>query len=272
MPAHIWLHIRTGQIPRLATLTAMKSFLARLAFLLCAAAAFLPPAGAQARPYDAPQLESLLAPIALQPDEVLWQVLAAAVAPPEVAARILAPYPELHERMLESPQWTRDLADAYRAQPDDVLAAVQVLRQRAEASGHLRDDEYQSVRHEGPVIAIAPVVSHVHYVRYYDPLVVYGPLWRPARRPVHFRPWQARPVVVHRPVAQHRHHERRVEHHRPAPRNGPPSPAARMQQQQGDAYRARARENGLPSRAREMQTGQYRRVPESQRQPIVRSR
>jgi hypothetical protein len=229
----------------------MKAVLLALALLLAL------PAGAQDRPYPQAELESLVAPVALHPDAVLWNVLEAAKNPNEVrdaaagrgarspAVQALLPYPELLARMAESPQWLFDLGNAYLAQPQDVLTAVQEMRHRAQANGHLRSDGEQIVQQQGHVIAVQPVVPHYHHVRYYDPVVVYGPAWRPARH-IHWR----RPVVVHhsvvvvnRPVVKH--------HHQSHARNGPPSPAARMQAQQAEQFR------------------QVHRIPESKRQPIV---
>lgn len=247
----------------------MKVVLAILAALL------LSPAQAQARTYAPEELEGLLAPVALQPDAVLWNVLEAATTPQEVidaaagrgagtpAVEALLPYPELLARMAESPQWLLDLGTAYLGQRNDVLAAVQALRFRAQANGHLQSDPTQVVQQYGSAIAVLPVVAHYYSVRYYNPIVVFGPAWRPAHH-VHWRPWVRRPVVhhpvVHRPVVV----PRPAHVHRPAPqvhrhvhvhvhpqRNGPPSPAARMQQRQAQQYR------------------QYHKVPESQRQPIV---
>ena len=221
--------------------------------------------------HASPQLESLLAPIALQPDAVVWDVLEASKQPDDVidaaagrgarspATRALLAHPELLSRMAESPQWLFDLGNAYLSQPNEVLATVQVLRHRAAAAGHLRSDEAQVIQHQGSIIAVQPAVPHHYYVRYYDPLVVYG-AWRPVHHVHHWRPWAPRRVVVvHRPVVVHHHHP--VVVHKPAHghiqhRNGAPSPAVQMQRQQAINYRHHHQ--------------QYHRVPESQRQPIVR--
>lgn len=252
----------------------------RIFFLLvCAALSFLPAAaGAQARAYTEPELEGLLAPIALYPDAVLSNVLAAAVTPDQVAqaaewsrmnrgmtpedavravqgepwqpaVKALVAYPDLLEQMAQSPQWTFDLGNAYLGQPAETNAAVQNLRQRAYAQGSLQSDPYQSVQYAGPSIVVVPATSYV-YVRYYDPWVVYGPSWRPAYRPVYWRPWVSRPVYVNRVVV----------------RNGPPSPAVRFQRQQF-AQRQPPLQQRQPAFVRQ----EFHRVPESRRQPIVQS-
>ena len=311
----------------------MKFALRILAVLIIAAS--LHPMRAHAQHYDAPQLEALLAPVALQPDAVLWQVLDAATTPEEVleaaawsranpgmegndavravqeqewqpAVKALVAYPELLERMAESPQWLSDLGAAYAAQQADVLAAVQVLRQRAQAAGHLQNDSYQSVRIVDQAIAVQPVVSHIYVTRYYDPFVVFGS-WHWAHPPAHWRPWRPRPVfvrpphiIVQRPPAvivrqgaphvaprpgyaredkrrESRRHEprdwrerdgddhdrRRDQDRRDYGRNGPPSPAEQQQRRQSREYLERQRGGAVIQ--------PYRRVPESQRRPIVES-
>jgi len=227
----------------------------RIFFLLvCAALSFLPAAaGAQARAYSEPELEGLVAPVALYPDQVLYDVLNAAQSRDPVAqsaaVNSLAAYPELLESMRQSPQWTFDLGDAWLWQPADVMAAVQSLRQRAYAQGSLQSDPYQSVQYAGSSIVVVPATSYV-YVRYYDPWVVYGPTWRPAYRPVYWRPWASRPMHVNRVVV----------------RNDPPSPAVRFQRQQF-AQRQPPPQQPQPAFVRQ----EFHRVPESRRQPIVQS-
>src|SRR5712672_3124670 len=191
-----------------------------LLLLFCAALSFLPAAArAQSPEYNPPELEALLAPVALYPDAVVSQVLAAAVAPGEIAeaaqwtrmnrgmigddavravqdrgwqpaVAALVAYPELLESMADSPQWIIDLGNAYLAQPAQVMATVQALRQRAYASGSLQSNAEQTVQpysySYGQGIAVLPAVPNVYYVRYYDPLVVYGPVWRPVYRPVYW--------------------------------------------------------------------------------------
>jgi hypothetical protein len=314
----------------------------RILAVLFIAASLLQPVRAHAQPYDASELEALLAPVALQPDAVLWQVLDAATTPGEVleaaawsranpgmegndavravqdrdwqpAVKALVAYPELLERMAESPQWLDDLGDAYAGQQADVLASVQVLRQRAQAAGHLRSDSYQSVAVVGQSIAVQPVVSHIYVTRYYDPFVVFGS-WRWAHPPAHWRPWRPRAVfvrppqiIVQRPPAvvvhqgssrtipqlgraredrrhesrdeqRHGRRDRHVEDRRDGKRlgvdprdrgrpgygrNGPPSPAEQQQRRQSREHVERQR-GGVVIQP-------YRRVPESQRRPIVES-
>jgi hypothetical protein len=253
-----------------------------LPVLFCAALSFLPatlraqtpqydpqPAGV----YDPAQLDSLLAPVALYPDAVLAQLLAAAATPDQVAeaaywtrmnrgmtgddavravqdrpwqpaVKALVAYPDLLERMADSPQWTVDLGNAYLSQPALVMATVQTLRERAYASGYLHSDAEQTVQYYGSTVSVLPAVPNVYYVRYYDPLVVYGSAWRPVYRPVYWRPWAPRPVFVTNVVVPHRVV---VPHSVVAPRAVP--------RIQGNVV-----------------VRPYHRIPEANRQPIVQSR
>src|SRR5258708_8439841 len=187
-----------------------------LILLFCAALSFLPGL-AQAQGYGQPELDALVAPIALYPDDVVRLVLDASSAPAEVAeaaqwsknnrgmtgedavravqeypwqpsVKALVAYPDLLERMAESPQWTSDLGNAWLAQQADVMNTVQALRQRAYSSGTLRSDSYQTVQSTGQGISVVPAMPYIYYVPYYDPLVVYGGVWWPAPPPPFLRP------------------------------------------------------------------------------------
>jgi hypothetical protein len=194
------------------------------------------------RLYQSAELEGLLAPVALYPDPLLNDILTAATHPADVieAARqpqaanpywhpsvqSLLAYPEILENMASSPAWMFDVGTAYLGQPRQVSGAVQLLRQRAQAAG--------TTHGSGPQIV---------YVPYYDPLIVYG-AWRPAYRVTYWRPPAPRAFV-----SNHFH----------AHRNGPPSPAAKLQAR-NFAYRQQS--TGVTA---------YVRVPEASRRPIVQS-
>jgi uncharacterized membrane protein YgcG len=141
------------------------------------------------------ELENLLAPIALYPDPILAQVLVAATYPEEIAAaaayvrrngtdglddqpwnisvRAVAYYAPVLNLMAEGEEWTIALGQAYVEQPKDVMAAVQQLRQMAQAQGNLVSTEQQKVVEEREVIRIEPAQPRVIYVPTYDPAVVY---------------------------------------------------------------------------------------------------
>ena len=261
---------------------------ALLRFLLASLLA-LSAIGAHAQRIYAPgELEALLAPIALYPDPLLSQILDASRYPQDVAAaaawtganpqlsgdaalatvqgtawapsvKALAASPDVLARMAESPQWLHDLGEAYTAYGPEVMATVQELRARAQASGYLQSNDQQYVTQQGEAIVVQPAYPNVLYTPWYDPFVVYG-AWGWAYRPVYWRPWVARPhlvtrVVVAPPV--------RWYVHRPEPRfqHAPRSP-------HGERFEHR-------SPPRIVQGGPtvrpYRPVPESQRPAFIHS-
>jgi hypothetical protein len=69
--------------------------------------------------------------------------------------------------------WTSTLGDAYYNQPQDVMAAVQVMRQRAQGAGNLKTTQQEVVKNDGSTIVIEPANPEVVYVPVYDPVVVY---------------------------------------------------------------------------------------------------
>lgn len=177
------------------------------------------PVFAQAqRSYSRAELDQMLAPIALYPDTLLSQVLMAATYPAEVSeaarwsranpglqgdvavraaeyedwdpsVKSLVAFPQILERMDENPDWTYRLGDAFLAQEPQIMDTVQQLRHRAQAAGNLQSSEQLYVRQQGQTILVQPASPQYVYVPYYDPMVVYGPWWWPAYRPVVWAPW-----------------------------------------------------------------------------------
>jgi hypothetical protein len=70
--------------------------------------------------------------------------------------------------------WTSSLGDAYYNQEQDVMDAVQVMRQRAQEAGNLNTTPQQTVTSHDSTIIIEPVSPEVVYVPAYDPWLVYG--------------------------------------------------------------------------------------------------
>lgn len=151
-----------------------------------AAPAGLPPA----------EIEKLVAPIALYPDVLISQILPAATFPTEIvqAARWCKAHPDLKglddqkwdlsvlsvcryppvlSKMDEDLDWTNALGAAFLSQSDDVMAAIQTLRRKAEDNGALKTTPQQTVVNEGATIIIAPAEKEVVYVPQYNPQVVY---------------------------------------------------------------------------------------------------
>ena len=257
----------------------MRLFLA----LFCTAALIAPAAAHAQQPQGQAQLDALLAPVALYPDDVVRLVLDAATAPAEIAeaaqwsrnnqgmtaedsvkavqgypwrpsVKALVAYPELLQRMAESPQWMADLGNAWVSQQAEVMATIQALRQRAYDSGTLQSNPYQTVQPTDQGIAVVPTMPYVYYVPYYDPLVVYGGWWWPAYQPVFWRPWYARPVFVTQVAVVNRgfHTGPHAFFPHVVP-HGMPSPAVRMQMAQSRQFMARQQMQSRPSPAVQMQ-------------------
>jgi hypothetical protein len=154
------------------------------------------------------QLDSLVAPIALYPDPLLAQTLAASTYPLEViqlkqwmdqnkklkgkamsdavakqpwdpSIQAMALIPDVVERLAGNIQWTTDLGNAFLAQQQDVMDAVQRMRNKAQTKGTLKTSQQQVVQSKSEggkeVIVIEPAQPETVYVPSYDPAVVYGP-------------------------------------------------------------------------------------------------
>src|SRR6185295_12509105 len=163
------------------------------------------------------QLDALLAPIALYPDDLLAQVLMASTYPLEVveAARFvqqnpalsgaalddavrtrrwdpsvqsLTAFPQVLAMMSDRLEWTQQLGDAVLANRQQVMDTVQALRVRAEATGTLQDTDQQHVYTSDQAIIIEPAQFDYVYVPVYDPLVVYGPWWVASYQPFFWYP------------------------------------------------------------------------------------
>ncbi len=168
------------------------------------------------------ELQELVGPIALYPDDLLAIVLPAAAYPLQVveAARFLEAlesdptlkpnddwddsivallnYPEVIELLNDDLDWTLRLGEAVVVQQTDVVDAVEGFRDRAYAAGNLKSDEYQTVsRDDDDVIYISPVEEDVIYVPYYEPaqVVYYQPRpvyhYYPRSYPVYYYPYAA---------------------------------------------------------------------------------
>ncbi len=179
----------------------MRTISAVLAILAAILAA---PAFAQAPPSFAPgQLDQLVARIALYPDPLLAQVLAAATYPNDIPAaaqwadqhhylngqalanaiaadqlpwdpslQALLPFPSVLDMMNADMNWTTQLGNAFLAQQQDVMDAVQRQRAIAQRYGYLRSNG-QVIVSGGPYITVVPVNWGYIAVPWYDPAVVF---------------------------------------------------------------------------------------------------
>jgi hypothetical protein len=194
--------------------------LGMLAFLVVVAT----PAGAQSTPgpvYSQDELDQLLAPIALYPDQLLTQILIAATYPLEVveAARFvqqnsdlqgdaldqavadknwdpsvqsLTAYAQVLQMMSDNLEWTQRLGDAFLADQARAMDTVQSLRQKAAAAGNLQSTPQLEVTTQDDDIVIDTAQPDVVYVPVYNPLLIYGPWWAPA-----YPPWFWCPPAIY---------------------------------------------------------------------------
>src|ERR1035441_9001202 len=90
------------------------------------------------------------------------------------SVKALTAFPQALAEMDRNPRWTTDLGNAYYNQPQDVLQAVQVMRQRAQAAGNLQSTPQEQVSYDQGAIELAPPSTQMVYVPTYNPWTVYG--------------------------------------------------------------------------------------------------
>ena len=149
------------------------------------------------------ELQQLVAPIALYPDALVAQILAASTYPTEIveadrwieghsslkgdalakevdkqnwdpSVKALTQFPSVLENMDKNLSWTSSLGDAYANNAEAVTDAVQTMRQQAQKAGKLNSNEQENVSSQGNTIVIEPANPDVVYVPAYDPWLVYG--------------------------------------------------------------------------------------------------
>jgi hypothetical protein len=158
---------------------------------------------ADAAPMSASELDALVAPIALYPDALVAQILAAATFPDQVAiadywlrqqhatgsalmqavnkqswdssVKALTQFPSVLDNLAKNLTWTSTLGEAYHNQAPEVMSAVQTLRAKAKAAGNLKSSPQVTVVQQTPqTIIIQPANPQVVYVPEYNPAVIYG--------------------------------------------------------------------------------------------------
>src|SRR6266446_2450344 len=161
------------------------------------------PQGAPYAQQTPEQLQQLVAPIALYPDSLVAQILAASTFPEQVveadrwvqahpdlkgdalgqavdqqpwdpSVKALTAFPSVLGNMDKNLSWTSSLGDAYYNQQPEVMDAVQVMRRRAQKAGNLETTPQQTVTTQESNIRVEPASPDVVYVPAYDPWVVYG--------------------------------------------------------------------------------------------------
>ena len=152
-----------------------------------------------------PQLDQLVSRIALYPDPLLAQILAAATYPNDIppatqwadqhhyltgqalanaisgdqlpwdpSVQALLPFPSVLDMMNGDMNWTTQIGNAFLAEQQNVMDAVQRQRAVAQRYGYLRTNG-QVVVSGGPYITVMPVNPAFVVVPYYDPGIVFFP-------------------------------------------------------------------------------------------------
>src|SRR6202040_883317 len=78
--------------------------------------------------------------------------------------KALTQFPSVLATMGKNLSWTSALGEAYVNQPQNVLDAVQVMRQRAQEAGNWKSTPQEAVTTEGETIVIQPTEPDVVYV------------------------------------------------------------------------------------------------------------
>jgi hypothetical protein len=149
------------------------------------------------------QLQELVAPIALYPDALVAQILAASAYPTQIveaerflqqnpglkdkelgaavdqqdwdpSVKALVQFPTVLANMDKNLNWTSELGDANSNQAAAVMDAVQYMRHKAKDAGNLKTTPQQVVTDQGPDVQIQPADPEVVYVPSYDPGLIYG--------------------------------------------------------------------------------------------------
>jgi hypothetical protein len=155
------------------------------------------------QPLTPDQLDQLVAPIALYPDALTAQILAASTYPTQIvdadrwlqtqagassqtiasaansqtwdpSVKALTAFPSVLAQLDKNLDWTTNLGNAYYNQPQDVMGAIQSMRQRAQSAGNLESTSQQTVSTVNGSVVIAPGTTNVVYVPAYNPWLVYG--------------------------------------------------------------------------------------------------
>jgi hypothetical protein len=195
--------------------------------LICAQSSPVAPAQQESTKIAPEQLDSLVAPIALYPDNLLAQVLVASTYPLELvqlyqwlqknpdlqkdqnklqkkvekqpwepSIQAMAILPDTVKWLAEDIQWTTDLGNAFLAQQQDVMDSIQRMRVKAQQKGALKSGEQMKVETQvvesKQIIVIQQSNPEVIYVPQYDPVYAYGsPTWGYPYPPVYYPPYPA---------------------------------------------------------------------------------
>jgi len=176
-------------------------------------------AGGAAPAFTAEELDKLVGPIALYPDDLVAIILPAATNPLQLVqadrfldkrkadpklpvddkwddpVKSLLNYPDVVKKMSADLDWTAALGEAVVADQGAVIEAVQAFRRKAKAAGNLKSDDKQVVKVEQEIVIIEPADPQVIYVPQYNPstVVVYSAApvygYYPTPYPVYYYPY-----------------------------------------------------------------------------------
>jgi len=169
--------------------------------------------------YTQQQLDQMLAPIALYPDQLVSQILMASTFPLQIvqvarwldnptnaalkgdalvialqpmnwdpSVKSITAFPAMVTMLNQNLDWTNSLGVAFTHQQSDVMAQIQFLRHQAQNAGNLASNDKIVCREDGPNIVIASANPNVVYAPYYNPAVVYGTWPWAEYPPVYFSP------------------------------------------------------------------------------------
>jgi hypothetical protein len=200
----------------------IKHFLARglawmMIFVLAQPPGVMAQQAGEAAVFKPEELEQIVAPIALHPDDLIAQILMASTYPLEIvqaerfakqnaslkgdaltkaleaqdwdpSVKSLVNFPQVLTMMSEKLDWTQKLGDAFLADQKRVLDTIQSMRAKAQSAGNLKTTKEQTVIVEEKIIKIEPANPQVIYVPTYNPTVVYGAWPYPAYPPYAYYP------------------------------------------------------------------------------------
>lgn len=213
-------HLHVTRIPQAKSSCQLAILLALVSAIYATNAIAEAPAaqGVTASSPSASNLETLVGPIALYPDDLVAIILPASTNPLQIvqaerflekrkadpklavdekwddAVKSLVNYPDVIQKMNKDLDWTTALGEAVVADQGAVLEAVQVFRRKSQSAGNLKSDTKQTIVVEKEVIKIVPADPQVIYVPQYNPttVVVTGsppPAYYPTPYPVYYYPY-----------------------------------------------------------------------------------
>ncbi|HEY4003287.1 MAG TPA: DUF3300 domain-containing protein [Candidatus Xenobia bacterium] len=152
--------------------------------------------------YTQEEIQQLVGPIALYPDPLISDVLAASTYPQEVSdaagwvsangalqpdqvdralggidwdpsVKSLTAFPDVLNQMAGNMPWTEGLGNAFLTQPQDVYDAIQTLRQEAMSEGALTSNQYENIAYVNGALCIEPYYPDQMWVPTYNPMVLF---------------------------------------------------------------------------------------------------